>query len=1839
MRLSRLWRHSIEAGKIFTTEEDRILSKKIFRNSAWRYPGFVIFAVFMFGLILMSFKAMGLNVSQLADDSMRLSTLVALALLLFLVASFRDRILSNKRVISTVKRLLWFLTADKKSDEGAAIQNPHQEVGEHSSQFVPRPGLIMIFKAIVSVTIGLQLFYPVIHKVQVDVFQQQSQASSHISQSLFFDQTEGALWTIALFSIVLVVYFIEYAWITRPFITSRDDRALDPAVTRPHWDDAWPGRWSRNSVWGEIRKRIKTRLANSGEGTWRFKGIWDDIWKWLKTSDANSNEGRKSYAFGGVRRHARALERLTLPYLNYLAWMPTLIVRVNLGFDSLDHRGVIQAMMVGLREEYYRCFLAWNSTLAMLRSFILLVLLLWLVNLTGSSWFGFPEIIRTPQEETPSASGQERYCQALRTHTPRPNEDSARAVFLLCETSETVANIVLPTLYYEILPIPLRHNLNEEEQVENGGEGDSHLWSVSVLFHENRGLYSKKSATVRELTNPKTLSFRVYHALLFAVFFVIWRWLVGLVPFLPYKENLRRIDDLLDSLTARTVVTRKRERWKPAQWIHSLFTDDETRQVDRDIVDPRNVELAFLNILEDMQRRHFDLPLDLGRRLSVPTPEFVFIFDELDKIGSRRAVPDSRPGPNDEQVISLDAERRRAVELSHLFANMKRIIASAPARFIFVGGRLIHDEWLADHTRRQPFFTSIFNAEFYIPSLLVDHSQLWNKPREDGNEGQGGGPESAEAKPSSETGSGWEMRGRAHLHTRMEQFVWLQHHQAQARYLHWAIRRRGPFIGVTGEENQPPGFTQERYLPEDAEEKLKKLLIRATHEQDGDIDQDWQSAMRDSFIAFLSYRSRGNPKRLKELLSSFIHPIGRVITEPHYRTKNFSCHDVLYLGNTELIRIQLIESVYRHIARRFESAVKHRDDKIAISVFYLTDFLLKFHRRAFAWSNLDRIDELVHIHRAPDTRRILEAIVEHCSERFLHRVLNGMYAFRFRSDFAKEIEYLSRLSSAEMAAFNFTLDESQTLKSAYNVELKSSDRANPDIIAALGELDEYDQDYEAARQHYRHASAIADQQLEHVVGKELSVTQEGDEEPTRANDTGKDEKERKEAPPKVPVLKAIMSGDLIGVSNAKYYVSWGIIRLRLMLQIAMTYELARDLERANAQYRQARMLARSLSKSYLGEWHGLDDKRPHETSPLGDEKLLHMLKHFMILYQPIFANAWAALKLPSGIDTSGAIVERALLEIRRSIPFLKDPEILDRLGPPPEDSYPLFAHLPNLLGGGHRPSQEAARIEHSVFALVGAELHNKAGNIYFFQGRQIIKEADSELGEERSPLGYTFRAHYHYAVCLHEIRRYICYRRVTSHHKFSAEFMGGEGMDVGSPIRKGQWPNFVYLAASNGLNNMAEATLARVSFYGLLSDLQKPGQVFDSVCNTKWQKGFTEACIDWFELLDHETRGEETICVKRYDAEETHGGRFFSVGKANAWFGEWADKADPSDNYPHFVKFWGPDDDLKRVIMSLNLKRVGADLMLRGGYPEDSGREHLQIAQTAVNYLWWISLHDWCEGNEIKSSLSWDEALRKERYQDFIGYLVHVGVRAIEEADARFMKSCDQRFSDGRPIDNSYLIGDVVPAAALTTACALGLVNPHLTRRSELNWINERKKLSKILNKWTNDPKYRVDAAGHVKWQPTLIDCLVQSLKRHRYPVLNQLNALKVLIDSSIIFLPESPHETRVEDWARELEATIDRFGAPLHFTPLQAGMTFALVALWLKRKDPRNRSFDDIALRYLYRSHEMHTMGRAFYETISGMYYLYDDFNDRQVHYNHAMQMAGSELAYTLCEKLRSRP
>ncbi|WP_427501481.1 hypothetical protein ACQE3E_08055 [Methylomonas sp. MED-D] len=157
---------------------------------------------------------------------------------------------------------------------------------------------------------------------------------------------------------------------------------------------------------------------------------------------------------------------------------------------------------------------------------------------------------------------------------------------------------------------------------------------------------------------------------------------------------------------------------------------------------------------------------------------------------------------------------------------------------------------------------------------------------------------------------------------------------------------------------------------------------------------------------------------------------------------------------------------------------------------------------------------------------------------------------------------------------------------------------------------------------------------------------------------------------------------------------------------------------------------------------------------------------------------------------------------------------------------------------------------------------------------------------------------------------------------------------------------------------------------------------------------------------------------------------------------------------------------------------------------------------------------------------------------------------------------------------------------------------------------------------------------------------LIYSLKRHRYPVLNQLNALNTLVNVSLIRAYLSNEKDALQNttaWLQELWHINEKYNHPLHFTPVQMGSSLYLYWFLKSQSFQFKEKINDFNLeaeagRFLEQSLDMCHMGRGYYQAINKMYYLYDDFNDNQIHRNHALQMAGRDLTHEALIKLRSK-
>ena len=1691
--------------------------------------------------------------------------------------------------------------------------------------------------------------------------------------SLFHSEYEETAWLLALVAVLVLLFVIEYEWINRGLL-SKIQHSFMGITTRPdhhihsHHDSHWQHEVAR------AKKQKKGELDKNENSAQEIKN---------KVEGGNNDSyDRLPHGHRDRIEKFRGLVRTTFPWFLVQMWMPSVIVRVNLGFDSLNHKGVIHAMLYGLHNEYRKNFTTLFSTYRFLANLIKILIITFAVSFVAETLISLPININSEykkanelslsQHEFPPMRDRyfnasiEKYKRLLSFTSDRvfdttndnykhsvhsvvdsntttcdlvdSNREGGKAYLTraLCTSLPDFGSTVLPLLFAEIIPINLTEGANSSlvyELFYRDSNIDDKRHLIFNFLHVNKSLPSlikETDGSYKVADSDPNLSFRLYHLLLFLIAFALWRWLSDSFKLFPYGQTLKQINNLLENLHYSQTLKRRRPFWAPVRYIRSAFTDEEDQKLYQERQDPRSVELAFLDILEEAHKDKIAMPLNIGSGFSLPMPEIIFVFDELDKITGVVGV-DTTGTRIEEERSALDAEVRRAYALHRLLSDMKRIISSAPAKFIFVGNRLLHDEWAADQSRRQPLLTSIFDKEIYLPSLMLDHNTSNNT---------------------------YGNRTYTHLSMRIREYIVRRKQLADDVYNRIIKDRSSSLLALSRHDPAETYYSADSLGKNEVDMSYKRLgEIPVIDYEIGitikDEDNCWNNAFINSFIHFLTYRSAGNPKRLHELVDQFARPASR-FSNNNIPEKYLECHHVLHFSNIDIFRVQLIDYIYMHIVERFETKLADRDDKVATALIYLLDFIMKFHPRAFSWETMERIDEMAHIHRTPGLRLILESLVNESSERLFHNLLNGMYAFRFRSELAKEIVYLSRISEEEGASFNFTLDEAQGLKASYIMALSKESDKDIDKTFALGNLYEYDEQYEDARKMYTQAISMLDEQLFHHVGKENSSSDIKTVYPIFPQlDT-------------VATLKLILSQDGDGALNAIWFSKWISYRLRLLLHMGLTYEISNNLETAKSEYMQARLLARAvigIVASYANA-NNLDDKEKIVYNSAVD-----LLKHINVLYQPILAEAWVSEKMIGAVDTSGSLLESELIWLRRSLPFLNDPIATKDEG------------MTKYLKSSDVTKKEGGYANYN-FSLIAAELHNKAGDLYFFKGQQRYHTERSLPNSANN--GSIFRAHYHYAVALHEIRRSIFCRRVTSEAKLNAGLNknGIYNSDDKKAFRKKDWPTFFGQSIHNTLTDLGDTVLARTSLIALLREnciwhrkkrfaRTRKGvykALLDSMkyCTVEEiTESFTESITAWMEKSDNCTMLSTRPNEKAFTINK--GTKSFTFADLiKDYFGEWNfTEKDINSPYPVIVKFGKPSSHLVRLLVSLHLNAAGAEIAIKSGYVQNAAHEYLLLLEKLAGIIKSMRMiihfdEDYFFADEVaKLSEDQNKSLLKyvrSKNKRIVSYLTKFAAEIAQKYDNLCFAIWRRR-----PNSNSgnYLLGNRISIEAATALISIRLSMAD-SKYSGITSKNFNASCDKLLRKWLGKSScnsYLKDAFQGAENYSQSINSLsfrrVLSylLTRHRFPILNHLLMLKILIDDITLCYhvndkhpsnrmhPEFASEVLdTERWARELRIASERYDAPMHFSPYMYGETAALLVLsgvegYYYEEGRKSMTLGESPLgrggiESLIKSRESYSMGRQYYENISSLYYLYDDFNDRRMHSTHAMLMSGSDIA-----------
>ena len=361
---------------------------------------------------------------------------------------------------------------------------------------------------------------------------------------------------------------------------------------------------------------------------------------------------------------------------------------------------------------------------------------------------------------------------------------------------------------------------------------------------------------------------------------------------------------------------------------------------------------------------------------------FILIFDELDKLES--SFSDKQEDLIKSDSFSPDTIRKRREAVYTLLSGLKYLLTTMKAKFVFVAGRELYEAFRADASDRSHYMSSIFNDVIVVPSFMTDT------------------PEDK----------------RHDIFCMTEQYV--------CRSL----------ISKTYKANQTYLDDYKRYLETSLDKELddRELIIQKT------------LIVLYNFIVYLTYASKGAPKKMVNLLERHIINEEQMQRECNAKFEGSDRNIIVDTGNAsfylrfdyyDMYMFALMARIVLPVVYRFDRGKKHKyGDKLLVTSMFFLDHLYKFHRNSFSWRALEASPEVIDVNKVPELREHINDILHYISQNDLKNISNGLYDFRFYKKIAQEISFLTRVSETASAFFNFTLDETYSVKQYYQRKLE-----------------------------------------------------------------------------------------------------------------------------------------------------------------------------------------------------------------------------------------------------------------------------------------------------------------------------------------------------------------------------------------------------------------------------------------------------------------------------------------------------------------------------------------------------------------------------------------------------------------------------------------------------------------------------------------------------------------------------------------------------------------------------------------------------------------------------------
>lgn len=444
--------------------------------------------------------------------------------------------------------------------------------------------------------------------------------------------------------------------------------------------------------------------------------------------------------------------------------------------------------------------------------------------------------------------------------------------------------------------------------------------------------------------------------------------------------------------------------------------------------------------------------------------QFIIVFDEMDKVSSssdnntqqeNNAVETPEFDTSVEGFSGTMGYEARKRDILHLLANMKLFIATVRAKCVFISGHELYDASLADLSDREFAISSIFNGVLNVDSFL--------SPERDQNE------------VSSMT--------ELYLATMLlpEDFITKK------------MLKNADDNHVLKEELPSLRWYNE-YLMEELTNPKQPLDEAYIQRREAEIR--YAVEFLHYFAVYLAHVCNGSPKKISTYFEKYVRteydvdPLydwGDVLSfgKPIERRTKDQC--VLWFDYNAQRFINFLYYIASPVMRAITNEVSHYGDKLLVTSSFILDQIYKYHGKGFSWRNLEQMPELLNANKNPELRDSMASLMEFLLQIHITQISFGIFQYKFHKQIAEEITYISMTSEEASAIFNFTLNESSTVK-RYNLRLlnyylKLSQSAPKDthyhqvlerLHENLGDIYFMDEDYYLAIHEYRSALRYID---------------------------------------------------------------------------------------------------------------------------------------------------------------------------------------------------------------------------------------------------------------------------------------------------------------------------------------------------------------------------------------------------------------------------------------------------------------------------------------------------------------------------------------------------------------------------------------------------------------------------------------------------------------------------------------------------------------------------------------------------------------------------------------------